>query len=112
MNARAQRQVERCRHLTQLFAVNRSELSQLAVIAGNPRPGPALVTAFADLYDSWSDVDDPLSYLRRRAVASGQSHRRGAVVAWLGDHTDLNDDALADVVGMSPAELSLLRAQR
>ena len=112
MSARQQRELERCRHLTQLFVAHRVALTELAVVAGNSRPAPALVSAFADLYDRWRDVDDPLNDLRRSAIASGRPDRRGEVVAWLVDRTELDEEEMADVAGLSPAELSMLKVRR
>jgi hypothetical protein len=99
---------DRGRELAELFRDHSVELTHLAVASGASSPADGLVDAYADLYEKWRDVDDPLLFLRRRAVSVANPVSHVGAVRWLRAETTLNDETIADVIGVSPAEVTVI----
>jgi hypothetical protein len=100
-----------------LFEAHRTELTDLALAAGSLSPRTGIADAFADCIAHWRSIDDPLTYLRRRAIALGDGAHPREVVAWLRDRTAadgtrLDDAAIADLIELSPAEIVSMSANR
>jgi hypothetical protein len=102
---------ERGEALAELFRDHHVALTDLAVASGVTAPGEPLVNAFADLYEQWRDVPDPIAFLRRRAVAAANPIQHGGAVLWLRSQAALDDEAIADIIGVSPAEVSVIGAR-
>jgi DNA-directed RNA polymerase specialized sigma24 family protein len=92
-----------------LFASHAADLGDLAVAAGHADPAEALTTAFAELYERFRDIPDPLTFLRRQAVVGGSTPSGAALL--LRTHHGLTDDEIADVVGVAPASVRSLLSE-
>jgi hypothetical protein len=103
---------ERGQALAELFRVHQIDLTDLAVASGATAPAEPLINAFADLYEQWRDVPDPVAFLRRRAVAAANPVAHVGAVHWLRTQAALDDESIADIIGVSPAEVSLIGAPR
>jgi hypothetical protein len=99
---------DRGRELAGLYRDHHVELTHLAVASGASAPAEGLVDAYADLYEKWRDVDDPVLFLRRRAVSIANPVSHVGAVRWLRSQTALNDETIADVIGVSPAEVTVI----
>jgi hypothetical protein len=99
---------DRGREVADLFRDHHIELTHLAVASGANAPADGLVDAYADLYEKWRDVDDPVLFLRRRAVSIANPVSRVGAVRWLRAETALDDETIADVIGVSPAEVTVI----